>query len=254
MRKFSLVLGAVGFIAMLSGGLLIEGIIVMVIAFALYGYTQRGEQAGREQEISDLAKDVEEGKERWFYLYLRPFALTSKLPVRNPEYKTFRRENLLKSVLPGQQRVDLENIIAHSLNAAGINFLALGRPGEALGAGRISTSDENWKEKFELYAKAADGIVMIPSTHPGTLWELKRLVEENYLDKVIFVHPRQYQSRDWMKVKQEAAGFGLVLPDGSSQGQMFKILSSGHVESAPIPGWHPGGTHIHSLRKTTAPR
>ena len=231
----------------------VEGFVLIMIALGVYTYAMRRDQAVRDRQIRELAEDIDNGKDRLFYFYLRPFAITSKLPVPNPKYKSGGFQHIVHP----DQYLDLEHIIERALTATGINFLALGRPGEAVGAGRILTTEENWKDRFEVYATSAAGILVIPSVHPGTLWELSRLVGGNYCGKTVFIQPSKYCESDWEEIRRAVAAFGLYLPAHSHGGQMFKILPSGELACTRLPGFFDSrqsdGVSIQCLRMATAP-
>jgi hypothetical protein len=69
-------------------------------------------------------------------------------------------------------------------------IIGLGRPGEAIGAGRILTSEEEWKTIAARMIDQAMYIICIPSSHAGTLWEIDRIVECGLLSKTFFIMPR----------------------------------------------------------------
>src|SRR6516162_5303582 len=66
---------------------MIVRLLVVPLAFAIYIFRQKGKQALRDKEMLLLEKEVEIGKDRFFYFYLRPFAITSQIKVRNPKYR-----------------------------------------------------------------------------------------------------------------------------------------------------------------------
>ena len=71
---------------------------------------------------------------------------------------------------------DFERVVAEAVEN-GLPLVAFGRPGEQIGAGRIMTSEERWKEDVALLATAALVIFLFPSTRPGTLWETDWLIQ-----------------------------------------------------------------------------
>jgi len=79
-----------------------------------------------------------------FYLYLRAFETTGKLHV--PLYLRVRR----KCVWVGQRQVtdDLESYVTLAVGGRA-PLIALGKPGEAIGAGRILTEEEHWQAQSE---------------------------------------------------------------------------------------------------------
>jgi hypothetical protein len=87
---------------------------------------------------------------------------------------------------------DLETVVAMSVDSYA-PLIALGRPGEQVGAGRVLTTEESWKATFEKLAGGVSTIFLIPSSHPGTLWELRRVVvDPEMLRKTAFIIPPYY--------------------------------------------------------------
>jgi len=66
-----------------------------------------------------------------------------------------------------EKPVDFERLLAIAVDSYA-PLIALGRPGEQVGAGRILTTEERWQEDFRKLAEAARLILLMPSAHPGT--------------------------------------------------------------------------------------
>lgn len=162
-----------------------------------------------------------------FGLYLRPFVTTNAIPLG---------------------RIDLETILAYSF-APIMPIVALGQPGEHIGAGRIQTTDDRWQHEISRMLDRAALILCIPSARPGTLWELEQLKARALLGKTVFIMPRNfmldansYQTFDWLYFSDEwgeavraAAGIGLCLPRFFRKGLLFKLRTDGRLAShAPL--------------------
>lgn len=169
-----------------------------------------------------------------FALYLRPFAVTDRLGFYGISAKW--------------GGVDLEALLAHSCRSWG-ELLALGQPGEAIGAGRIVSSDEDWKNKFHLLAERAKIIIVIPAINEGTFFEIAWLKSNRLLRKTIFVMPpktllrmseraqlaftpnydrtaKDY-AKNWEDVRARAEDIGLRFPPYAQRGALIESSSDG---------------------------
>jgi len=131
---------------------------------------------------------------------------------------------------------DFERVVAEAVEN-GLPLVAFGRPGEQIGAGRIMTSEERWKEDVALLATAALVIFLFPSTRPGTLWETDWLTQRKMLKKTIFVMPpirkksvffkSSPQTYDWRSIWPELASTmrnrGIEFPEYDHKGQLFTL-------------------------------
>lgn len=154
-----------------------------------------------------------------FVLYLRTFGVTGKLSLGG---------------------VDFETAIAYNL-APKLPMIALGHPGEAVGAGRILTTDEQWKQEILRLVEHSSLIMLIPSSREGTMWEIATLKETNYFDKTIFAMPPEVPfdggsySSDWNEAAAALASWGLEIPPHYRDGLLFKLGADGRfLEHAPL--------------------
>ena len=133
-----------------------------------------------------------------YFLYLRPFVSTGGLPLVT-ESKTSTTSKSLYISQPmfssHDTTEDLETVLARTVLPDGM-LLALGRPGEQIGAARIALDDETWIAHFRRLAEHARAIFLLPSTHPGTQLEIAEIFErEPWLKKTIFVIPPHKDKR-----------------------------------------------------------
>ena len=149
-----------------------------------------------------------------FGLYLRAFMTTDRLHMKG---------------------FDLETMLAYSI-APTLPLLALGKPGEHLGSGRIQTTDEHWQEEILRLMDAARLILIIPSHRAGTLWEICTLRDRGYFEKTIFIMPPELSfrggrySEDWQKTVVAAQGYGVEFPNHIPAGALFRLNGNGEFE------------------------
>jgi hypothetical protein len=167
-----------------------------------------------------------------FYLYLRAFETTGKLQV--PLYLRVRR----KCVWVAQQLVtdDLESYVSLATGSRA-PLVALGRPGEAIGAGRILTDDASWKGDVVTLMQRAKGILLVPSDRDGTVWEMDTLRLEGLFSKVVFVMPPlskgEYDTCErWNAAKRAMDTLGLEAPEHQDRGLLFRVGSDGKLVNA----------------------
>ncbi len=155
--------------------------------------------------FSDLK--VETGQE--FALFLRPFYLTGK--IAQSESSGTDHATAMTYEFEGE----IIGALAELMPA-----LALGKPGEAIGVGRILTDESTWQTAAaELMSRSAL-IICVPSAHHGTAWELEQIVQKRYLAKTLFFMPisvasfssLQQQRDDWNQVVEFMARYGVSFP------------------------------------------
>jgi hypothetical protein len=190
-----------------------------------------------------------------YAVYLRPFASTDRLEAQSQGDSLDR---------PGDIPVhlDLESVLTQAFRKT-CPLVALGRQGETYeGAGRIEVSDDDWQNAVVKLSDRASVLVIIPSAHLGTLWELNRLAKDPQLARTLFIMPElprktpsgvirsttndrlfdsgilTYDSsehtydipQDWESARAKAEPFGLHLPAYCAAGAFFTIApASGDV-------------------------
>ena len=210
---------------------LIAGFLIQAI-YGLFGVIrlqQIERQLNRRQKVRDQradsivevcqANDIETLKNLPFCVYLRSFNTTAKLLNGNVEFET-----ALASLISGRMSV-----------------IALGEPGEHIGAGRVTTDEASWKIMIAKMITNAHAILIIPSEQPGTLWEIDYLIKEKLLDKVTFImHPKiniegEKQEVRWKRLASILMERGLRIPPFIETGLIFKINDAGNIfEHAPF--------------------
>ena len=202
-------------------------------------------QAESDALAQKILQDVRDGKppSKPYFLYLRAFETTKRLKA--PLF-------LLDLSTMGLSRMwtgELESFISAALRRKG-PLIALGHPGENVGAGRVITSDEAWMDDIAKLAAGATGILLIPSHRPGTVWEIEHLRQTGLLSRTIFVMPpesRRFNWRShWSQARRATGALGAVLPEYEELGMVFTLS-----ETDAIRGVEPFSlTIMWSLRKS----
>jgi len=189
-------------------------------------YDRTGERVLHDLQTNPLANVSD------FYLYLRAFETTGKLNV--PLYLRVRR----KCIWIYQRLVtdDLESYTSLSVRKIA-PLIALGRPGESIGAGRVRTDTERWQADIVTLMHRSKGILLIPSDRPGTLWEMDTLNRERLFSKVVFIMPPrttgEYDtSARWEAARKAMAVHGLEAPQHQERGMLFRLDSDGRLATA----------------------
>lgn len=255
MKRASTVLGSLAFAAFcdscasgheMSLGEMSFGLFLFGLAVFLYATSDSKLGHARNEDAKSRVAKVLAGEEAFFYLYLRPFNITNHLSMKNPSL-----QNVQDSLMPGRVQ-DFEHVLANTLELSGIPLIALGRPGETVGAGRYNTNDDNWESVFHALASAASGILVVPSLNSGTLYEVRWLVANNKISETVFLQPSGFPAGEWSDVTQAYREIGLFLIRDSASGKMFKLGPDGHViYSIPLATlWNGpvGGQSIQSLK------
>ena len=125
--------------------------------------------------------------------------------------------------------------------------VGLGRPGEALGVGRILTNEEDWRAAAIKLINRAMYIFCIPSSRAGTLWEIDYILEHHLSGKAIFIMPPLPNAKliwrrksklgledDWGNLIVEMKKRELSFPQYENNGMLFRITSAGSIETTPF--------------------
>lgn len=128
-------------------------------------------QNRRDQKAAEI---FDSGLAVPFALYLRPFKTTDRLNLSG-----------LSTKWGG---VDLESLIANACRPWGL-LLGLGRKGDAVGAGKLCCSDDDWKEMFFQLSEAAIAIIVVPGVSGGTFFEIESIISRGFLGKTTFLMP-----------------------------------------------------------------
>jgi hypothetical protein len=210
------------FVALLAVALLAAGIF---FAHKVQQLTQK-----RRDDLASIIFKQRAGNAGKFALFLRPFYVTGKLKV-----------DVLIPIYSGQPApTTYQTLTFHleeTINAAFkkvMPIVALGKPGEVHGVGRILVDESTWKPAASDLMRRASLIICIPSSHPGTVWELDEIVKNSYLSKVVFLmppdpaDPEKFFSikwramlDDWNLAATHMKNQNIVVPDYREEGILF---------------------------------
>jgi hypothetical protein len=216
--------------------------ILISLAIKLVTSTERSIiQSLREDKARDLVKLVhvpgQANLPSRFFLYLRPFAATSKLYIQGPSTNSTHQN--------ANELIDFEMLMPLALRPDKV--IALGEPGEITGAARISAPEQTWQTLAKKLLEHASWIIILPSYHGGTFWEIEQIVRNGHLGKCIWLMPEtitqggfhcsvglpsfiyfyDYQpidhSAEWGLTSKKLKEIGLELPLYATSGMMFAI-------------------------------
>lgn len=216
-----------------------SGIIMMSIAMLIGMALQSGHEKSVQTKRDEFAKevfqkihnkDLDQGIPEYL-LYLRPFNTTSNLSIYNTGFVD--STGGAGAMLPGAYQhkyFDMETRIADSL-AGEEALISLGEPGEAFGAGRYLTDENNWKVVVSKFIDNAKHIFVIAGPQEGTIWEIEQILSRGYLPKTTFLTAPKPQSDssafDWKEYKltlsEEFSKMELPLPELLEEGSFFRL-------------------------------
>lgn len=188
-------------------------------------------QAGHDRVAADIMSDLRASPAAHvpeFYLYLRAFETTGRMHA--PLFLRLRQYSV------GLNRLvtdDVESYVSNAIRQIG-PLIALGRAGEAIGAGRITTDDEKWQTDIRVLMDRARAILAVPSNRPGTMWEMETLRTANMLHKVIFIMPPRSRGdldtrASWEQAREAMTGHGLEPPAYDDRGLLFEVGPDGRI-------------------------
>ncbi|MCZ4306309.1 hypothetical protein O4G98_16350 [Zoogloeaceae bacterium G21618-S1] len=192
-------------------------------------WTQRLRDRRAEAVLLQLLNAPDDAEVPPFAVYLRPFSVTGRLMVSN---RRLRGLPFMPRYYAHEAEMEFERVLAAALSPD-LPLLALGRPGEAMGAGRIAVADAVWKPMFQLLIERARWIVMMPSDQGETRWEVQQLVAQQRLGKTVFIMPPALKCGHidlpdyWRHVRTGLLADGVSLPAYAPAGQVFRLGRGG---------------------------
>jgi hypothetical protein len=227
------------------------GLALLPVSVALLRLGLRRRQAwqdARAAEIMSTLRADAAAPAPPFFLYLRAFETTGRLRV--PLFVRLRRGSV--AITQGVTD-DLESYVGQAVHGVA-PLIALGRPGENVGAGRIATADAHWQADIDVLIRRARGVLLVPSDRAGTRWEIDQLQRSGLLPKVIFVMPPRagsgYDSAArWEAARAALASQGLQLPPYNPRGLLFELAPDGRfLQAEPLLPHAPRATRRAVLR------
>jgi hypothetical protein len=222
--------------------------LVLLLLIILFGvsyvlYKRRKEhvasyQARRDKAAIETFNAVKSSSDKKkFAVFLRPFYTTDK--IKSTEMITIPTQTGGSTTFT-QVPVEhpLEDTIVKAFRYT-MPVVALGKPGETFGVGRILVEDDVWqKAATELMDRAAL-IIFQPSSRPGSFWEMNEIMLHRYLSKTVFIVP-PYPARwkelreDWNLLKKNMTSSGITLPDYRAEGLAFCVDAKGQSISEKL--------------------
>ncbi|MEM9667797.1 MAG: hypothetical protein AAF950_02655 [Pseudomonadota bacterium] len=208
------------FLSMIALGMVVaEGFFTME---GLYGQRRRDLRA---QNIWHTLRDGGLPEEP-YVLYLRPFSSTDAMS--EVKISTIQVQTGTKHLIFGTDNLEFETQIERAVRPIG-TMVGLGRPLEHEGAGRITLSDDIWKEAISALMANAELIIMLPSPDGGTRWEVETLLGSELMRKTVIIDPPNNASRrkdydpvgEWTEARRVFSDKGFALPEDEPGGQLI---------------------------------
>ncbi|MCA8900900.1 MAG: ankyrin repeat domain-containing protein [Hyphomonas sp.] len=139
--------------------------------------------------------------------------------------------------------------------------LALGSEEQGLGAGRIRSTDSDWRDEVRQLLEQARAVIMIPHHSKGVRWEMQELRSTGLLSRTILVMPPswsftpQYSQESWDQTRTALHQDGFELPPYVSAGAVFQLGDDGRMSHHAPFGLEPTPWHKilgHRLSHTDA--
>jgi hypothetical protein len=208
-------------------------VVFVVIGRRISVHETRSVQRARDRKAAEILEAALNKKLSRYYLYLRPFFLTGYLDLTNPEHQGLP---FAVSHYSEAKTTDLETLLERAVRKSG-PLVALGQPGEMIGAGRLAVPEEVWKARFVALARRASCIFVIPSHTTGTTWEIRWLQDNGHLAKCAFIMPPFVRIAGidmkflWELAASVLAESNLHLPAYSAPGLVFTLNDAGTVRT-----------------------
>lgn len=187
-------------------------------------WRRRRHQRVRDERAIRVLADARRGDAGPYSLYLRGFDTTGRLQ---------QQDQSVSGQVAGVELVpsiDLETALAQALEKR-LPTVGLGRPGEAIGVGRVPSTDSDWQADVASLTQHASLILLMPFPTPGTLWEVEFVMPQETLERCVFVMPPllrvlgEVRGIDWRAawgaVREEASRRGLGLPHYHPEGALI---------------------------------
>lgn len=170
-----------------------------------------------------------------YSLYLRPFKIDGSIILNRSNTNLFDWDQIDR---PGDDGI--ERILADALQRTA-PLVALGGEHKIIGPANAGRFDD-WKKRITSTMEAATYILIIPSFHDGTLWEIGEIIKQGHTHKAIFVippsnHMIQFQSainfsEMWDRtIERCKEAYGITIPNYSDAGAMFLLNENLEIEN-----------------------
>jgi hypothetical protein len=207
---------------------------------------KQSNQQKRDQRAQLILEQARDGRAGDYSLYLRSFSTTGQMPA---EDNSVNVQPGFDPRHPDSQLVDLETVFAEVLEFD-LPVVALGKPGEQIGVGRLKTDDERWKDDLEVLADNALLLFVLPSPGSSLQWEIEWVMHHNHLMKSMFVMPPRKAwflslpgapksipwEEIWQTLRSKLDEKGIMLPPYEKEGMIFFLGADGAVSTKATLG------------------
>lgn len=157
-----------------------------------------------------------------YTLYLRPFASTGAFESVGMGVGTPGTVGAMMGA-----KIELEAQVERAVRPLG-PLVALGRPLEHIGAGRIEVGEDNWRQAAQLLMSNARLLVMLPSSRHGTLEEIEMLMDTGLIERTVLIDPPNIErskdfdhASEWRHVQAAFAKRGFEVPAETRLGRLL---------------------------------
>lgn len=230
----------------------VVALIIMLVTGASGKFFERrhkqSTQSKRDRRAQLIFEQACQGRAGDYSLYLRAFTTTGQMPAEDTS--TLLQPGFDPRDIEGQV-VDLEGVFAQVLESSA-PIVALGRPGEQFGSGRLKTEDDRWRNDLKVLADSALILLVLPSPGESLQWEIEWIIRHGHLKKSLFVMPPKISwsltlrgrprpfpwAETWHALRERFANNGITLPAYEKGGMIFFLGEDGAVSvKASLQGW-----------------
>jgi len=187
-------------------------------------------QMRRDKAAIALFNAAISGDQQKFAVFLRPFYTTDKI-YTNQTIIVSQQWGTTTIIIPHK----LEDTLVEAFRST-LPVVALGKPGETFGVGRILVDEDSWQKAASELMQRASLLICLPSSRPGSHWEMNQITLNHYLSKTVFIMPPNPPSsfrtwkglkEDWDLLKQQVGSKGITIPEYKTDGLLFSVDATG---------------------------
>jgi hypothetical protein len=183
-------------------------------------------QMRRDKAAITLFKAVISGDQQKFAVFLRPFYTTDKIKQAQM-FMVPQWSGSSMTMRPMMTVHGLEDTIIEAFVST-MPVVALGKPGETFGVGRILVDEDSWQKDASELMQRASLLICLPSSRPGSHWEMNQIMLNHYFSKTVFIMPPKWElekelKEDWDLLKQQVASKGITIPEYKTGGLLFSV-------------------------------
>jgi len=195
-------------------------------------------QARRDEAAIKLFNAARSGDVQKFAVFLRPFYTTDKIKGTQM-FMVPQWSGGSMTMRPAMMMQGLEPTIIGAFGNT-MPVVALGKPGETFGIGRILVDDDSWQSAASELMRDSSLIICVPSSRPGSKWELNQIIRTDYRTKTVFIMPPEsfggwkQLEEDWDLLRQQEVANGIAIPNYQRRGLLFSIDTKGQCATEDL--------------------